>query len=156
MHYSLPGSSVYGIFQARILGWVAISFSRGSSQPRDWTQVSHIAGRLFTIWVTGVWTNVWQPMVFPYGTNGNEPACQCRRCETQVWFLGQEDYLGEGVATHSNILAWRIPWTEEEPGELRSIGSQRIGHDCSDLACMHACMMTYMHHYRIIQSIVLC
>ena len=52
MDCSLPGSSVHGIFQARILEWVAISFSRGSSQPRDQTQVSHNAGRLFTIWAT--------------------------------------------------------------------------------------------------------
>ena len=44
----LPGSSVHGIFQARILKWVAISFSRGSSQPRDWTHISHTAGRFFT------------------------------------------------------------------------------------------------------------
>ena len=42
--------TVYGILQARMLEWVAIPFSRGSSQPRDWTQVSHIAGRFFTIW----------------------------------------------------------------------------------------------------------
>ena len=49
---SLPGSSVHGIFQARILEWVAISFSIGSSRPRDRTQVSRIAGRLFTIWAT--------------------------------------------------------------------------------------------------------
>ena len=49
---NLPGSSVYGIFQARILEWVAISFSRRSSQPRDWTQVSCIVGRCFTVWVT--------------------------------------------------------------------------------------------------------
>ena len=48
--YSLPGSSVHGIFQARILEWVAISFSRGSSRPRDWTQVSRIIGRRFTVW----------------------------------------------------------------------------------------------------------
>ena len=48
MDCSQPGSSVHGIFQARILEWVAISFSRGSSQPRDWTQVSRIAGRCFT------------------------------------------------------------------------------------------------------------
>ena len=39
-----------GILQARILEWVAIPFSRGSSQPREWTQVSHIAGRFFTFW----------------------------------------------------------------------------------------------------------
>ena len=49
---SLPGSSVHGILQARILEWVAISFSRGSSQPRDQTQVSHIAGRYSTLWAT--------------------------------------------------------------------------------------------------------
>ena len=52
MDCSLPGSSVHGIFQARILEWVAISFFRGSSQPRDWPQVSRIVGRRFTIWVT--------------------------------------------------------------------------------------------------------
>ena len=46
------GSSVDGIFQARILWWVAISFSRRSSRPRDWTWVSHIIGRCFTVWVT--------------------------------------------------------------------------------------------------------
>ena len=54
MGYSLPGFSVHGIHQARILEWVAIPFSRGSSQPRDWTQVSWIAGRFFfTIWKPG-------------------------------------------------------------------------------------------------------
>ena len=47
-----PGSSVYEILQARILEWVAIPFSRGSSQPRDWTQVSCTAGRFFTNWAT--------------------------------------------------------------------------------------------------------
>jgi len=45
-----------------------------------------------------------------------------------VQFLGWEDPLKEGIATHSGILAWRIPQTEE-PGGLQSIGSQRIGHD---------------------------
>ena len=45
MDYSLPGSSIHGFFQARVLEWVAISFSRGSSWPRDQTQVSRIAGR---------------------------------------------------------------------------------------------------------------
>ena len=49
---SPPGSSIHGIFQARELEWVAIAFSRGSSQPRDWTQVSLIVGRPFTIWAT--------------------------------------------------------------------------------------------------------
>ena len=49
---SPPGSSVHGILQARILEWVAFPFSRGSSRPRDQTQVSHTAGRCFTIWAT--------------------------------------------------------------------------------------------------------
>ena len=49
---SLPRSSVHGIFQARVLEWVAISFSRGSSRPRDWTQVFRIVGRRFTVWAT--------------------------------------------------------------------------------------------------------
>ena len=50
MDWSLPGSSIHGIFQARVLEWVAISFSSGSSQPRDQTQVSRIVGRRFTVW----------------------------------------------------------------------------------------------------------
>ena len=52
MDCSLPGSSVHGIFQARVLEWVAISFSRRSSWSRDQTQVSWIVGRCFTIWAT--------------------------------------------------------------------------------------------------------
>ena len=48
--------------------------------------------------------------------------------ETQVQYLGQEDPLEKGMATHSTIIAWRIPWTEE-PGGLQSTGSQRVGHD---------------------------
>ena len=54
----------------------------------------------------------------------NPPAMQ----ETWVQSLGQEDPLEKEMATHSNILAWRIPWTEE-PGRLQSMGSQRVGHD---------------------------
>ena len=49
---SRPGSFVHGLSQARILEWVAIFFSRGSSRPRDRTQVSRIAGRLFALWAT--------------------------------------------------------------------------------------------------------
>ena len=54
----------------------------------------------------------------------NLPAMQ----ETQVQSLGQEDPLEEDMATHSSILAWRIPWTEE-PGRLQSTGLQRVGPD---------------------------
>ena len=52
MDWSQPGFSICGLFQARVLEWVAVSFSRGSSQPRDWTRVSHIADKHFTIWAT--------------------------------------------------------------------------------------------------------
>ena len=52
MNCSPPGSSVLGISQARVLEWIVISFSMGSSQPREWTCISCIAGRFFTIWAT--------------------------------------------------------------------------------------------------------
>ena len=48
--------------------------------------------------------------------------------ETLVWSLGQEESLVKGMAMHSSILAWRIPWTEE-PGGLQFMGLQRVGHD---------------------------
>ena len=54
----------------------------------------------------------------------NPPAMQ----ENCIQLQGQEDPLEKGMATHSSILAWRIPWTEE-PGGLQSMGSQRVGHD---------------------------
>ena len=56
MDCSLPGSSVHGILQARILEWVAMPFSRGSSQPRDRTWVSHTTGGFFTVWATNYFT----------------------------------------------------------------------------------------------------
>jgi len=48
--------------------------------------------------------------------------------ETQVWSLGWEDSQEKGMATHSSILAWRIPWTEE-PGGVQSMELQRVGHN---------------------------
>ena len=57
----------------------------------------------------------------------NLPA-KCRRRETWVQTLGREDPLEEGMATHSSILAWRIPWIED-PGRLQSMGSHRVRHD---------------------------
>ena len=64
-------------------------------------------------------------MGFPDGSAvKNLPEIQ----ETWVGSLGWKDSLGEGVATHSSILAWRIPWTEQ-PGGLPSMGLQRVGHD---------------------------
>ena len=63
----------------------------------------------------------------------NLPAVQ----ESQVQCLGQEAPLEEEMSTHSSILAWEIPWTEE-PGGLRSVGSHRVGHDWSDLTAAAA------------------
>ena len=58
---------------------------------------------------------------FPSGSTGKESTCS-------VGNLGWEDSLEEGMATHSSILAWRIPMNEE-PGRLKSMGSQRVGHN---------------------------
>ena len=57
--------------------------------------------------------------------------------ETQIWSLGWEDSLEKEMATHSSILAWRIPWTEE-PGRLQSIGLKRVRHDW---------VTNYMYHF---------
>ena len=65
---------------------------------------------------------IWASLVAQ--TVKNPPAMQ----ETQVRSLSQEDPLEKGMATHSSILVWRIPWTEE-PNGLQSLGSQRVGHD---------------------------
>ena len=65
----------------------------------------------------------------PRWYSGKELACQCRRRKRQqVCSLGWDSPLEWEMATHSSILAWRIPWTEE-PGGLQSMGLQRVGHD---------------------------
>ena len=81
---------------------------------------------------------------FPGGVSGKEPISQClvpqtvknlpAMWETWVRFLGWEDPLEVGVATHSSILAWKSLWTEE-PSGLQSMGSQRVGHN---LATKHS------------------
>ena len=82
---------------------------------------------------------------FPSGASGEESACQCRwhkRCRFHL--LSQEDPLEEGMAIHSSILAWRIPFTEE-PGRPQSIGLHRVSmHNWRNLACttlliLHVC-----------------
>ena len=110
--------TVHGILQARILEWVAVPFSRGSSQPRGWTQVSRIAGGFFTSWATRPRFKSWIRKIcwrrnrlptpvflgFPCGSAGKESACN-------VGDLGWGDSLEKGKATHSSILAWEMPWT---------------------------------------------
>ena len=72
--------------------------------------------------------NLFEEKGLPRWHCGKEPTCQCRRLETWVQSQDWEDSLEEGMATHSGILAWVIPWTEE-PGGLQSGGWQRVRHD---------------------------
>ena len=75
----------------------------------------------------------------------NPPAVQ----ETLVQSLGQETSLEKGMATHSCILAWRIPWTED-PGEVQSMGSQRVRHDwvTNTFAFIHRKKILRTYSYR--------
>ena len=89
MDCRLPGSSIHGIFQARVLEWGAIAFS--------------------------------------------DSTCNSAQCYVAAWMGGEFEgkwihILEKGMAIHSNILAWRIPWTEE-PGGLQFIGLHRVRHD---------------------------
>ena len=81
--------------------------------------------------------SIWWKWGFPGGASSKEPACQCRRHEIRVQSLGQEDALEKGMATHSSILAWRIPWTEE-PAGLQSTELHRVRYNWSNLAHRHA------------------
>ena len=67
-------------------------------------------------------------MGFPGGLAVKNPPAMQEPEDKWVQFLGQDDPLGEGMATHSSILSWRIPRTEE-PGGLQSMGSQRVRHN---------------------------
>ena len=177
---SLTGSSFHGIFWARILEWVAISFSKGLSQPgiEPWSPALLEDSLLFEpkppISLLGIFRreketcvlkkhletdicsnfihnsktrsnpnicqqlnnpNIRQIVVYSYNTIKlgfpgnwaylvaqtvkNLPAVQ----ETQIQSTGQEDPLEKGIASHSSILTWRIPWTKE-PGGLQSKGLQ--------------------------------
>ena len=83
--------------------------------------------------------NIHFVMGFPSGPDGKESACNAGD-------LGQEDPLEKGMTTHSGILAWRIPWTEE-PVRLQSMGSHRVRHDWNDLACMNAHFVRILKRY---------
>ena len=78
---------------------------------------------------------LWASLV---GSAVKEFTCNTGAAGDWVQSLGQEDSLEEGMATHSSILGWRIPWTEE-PGGLWSIGLQRVRRDSSNLALTHTC-----------------
>ena len=119
MDCSLPGSTVNGILQSRILEWTAIPFSWGSSWPRDRAWVSCTASLLFEL--QGSRCQVKFPNITPYSscwaslvaqTVKNLPAMQ------EIWVpsLDREDPLEKGMATHSSILIWRILWQKSLAG----------------------------------------
>ena len=119
MHYT-----VHGILQARVLEWVAIPFSRGSSQSRDRTQVSCIADGFFTNWA------IREAQVVK-----NPPAnARDKRDTGSIPGLGRSP--GGGHGDPLQYFAWRILWTVE-PGGLQSIGLHTVRYDWSDLACTH-------------------
>ena len=105
---SPPGSSIHGIFQARVLEWIAISFFRGSSWPRDWTQVSLIAGRCFTIWA--IREGPWEIQFILY-FNVIVYMRGCLNCFSHVqlfvtlWNVAHYDPLSMGIL-QAIILAW--------------------------------------------------
>ena len=84
---------------------------------------------MIQLYITYVYFFRFFSIVLPLGFPGGSDAKNLPEMwETWVRSLGQEDPLEKELATHSSILAWRIPWTVE-PGGLQSTGSQRVGHD---------------------------
>ena len=137
MECSLPDSSVHGILQARILEWVAMTSSRGSSRSKDLLHLLHKQAPFFT--------------TTPHGNGeGNDNPLQCSCLEKShgqtslvgfsPWGCEESDRtdrlhfhfslscLEKEMATHTSVLAWRIPGAGE-PGGLPSMGSCRVGHN---------------------------
>ena len=129
MEYSLPGSSVPGILQARILGWVSISFPSGSSWPRNRTWVACIVGRFLPTEQHGKLCHSVIPLNFFcfWSLKSSLVAQMVKHLptmqETWVQSLGWEDPLEKEVATHSSTLGRKIPWVEERD-RLQSMRSE--------------------------------
>ena len=121
----IGASASASILPMNILGWAPLGLtglisllSKGLSRVFSSTTVQK---HQFCGAQPSLWTSLVAQMV------KNLPAMQ----ETWVWSLGGDDTLEKGMATHSCILAWRIPWTEE-PGGLQSVGSQRVSYDWAE------------------------
>ena len=98
MDCSPPGFSVHGILQARILEWVAIYFSKGSSRPKDWTWTSCIAGRFFTIWATRETLNFYIltfyiKLIYILKKKSVSEALSLRVGAQSDWYVGWGDFL---------------------------------------------------------------
>ena len=113
MGYSLSGSFVHGILQGRRLEWVAIPFSSGSSWPRDWTQVSRIAGRFFTVWAT-------RESYYTYKVKESEVAQSCPTlCGACTRLLHPWDFLDKSTGMGCHFLLQGIfPTRRLNPGLL--------------------------------------
>ena len=146
-----PGSSIHGIFQARVLEWSAILFSRGSSRPRDRTLVSRIAGRCFTIWATR--EIPFQCIDMSY--------CLFIYCFTFGLFSGFGWYILVYVMYIPVMIPWTRAWQPAPvflPGEshgqrslqaIQSLGSQSVRHYWSDLACIHTYSCVSMFSFNL-------
>ena len=141
-------ASVYGILQARILECIATPSPRDvphpgiepgspalqvdsllSDAPGKPTGHSRISFReIYTHTVCLVFNWAVYLLGFLWWLRGKESACNVKDTGLWVWSLDQEDPLEKEMATHSSILAWEMPWTEE-PGGLQSTGLQRVGRD---------------------------
>ena len=94
----LPGSSIHGILQARILEWVAISFSRGSSRPRDWTRVSRLAGRRFNLWATREALTCWRSTaIAAWGSISIEVDGKDLCCSVLGSALGKCEFVADSI-----------------------------------------------------------
>ena len=93
----------------------------------------------FFFFLKNIYLTIWAFLVAQI--RKNLPAMQ----ETRVWSLAREDPLEKGMAIHSSILAWRIPWTEE-PGGLQSMRTQRVGHNwAADTHLLFTWVFTWLH-----------
>ena len=125
MDCSLPGSSVHGILQGGILEWGAMPSTRGSCPPRNWSCVSWF----FFLTISHVLMEE------------NEKSNNTRLRVMIESIKCKWNVSNNCKFTHSSVLAWRIPGTDE-PGRLPSVGSHRVGHDWSDLtADLAACLL---------------
>ena len=97
------GSSVHGILQARILEWVAFPVSRGSSQPRDRTQVSHIAGRFFTVRATRESQEYWSRVAYPISRGSSRPRTQTGTCCVAGEFFTGLNFKPSGNNTRHSL-----------------------------------------------------
>ena len=125
MDCSPPVSSAHGISQARILEWVAISYSMGSSRPRGQTHCLSCIGRRI-LYYSITWEAPLHLAMSLHICFGTSQVAQTVKhlpimWETPVQSLGWEDLLEKEMAAHSSILAWKM----EEPGRLQSMGRKK-------------------------------